>query len=136
MSDFKKLEVWRKAHALVLNVHRTTARMRKGDIVALGGQIMRAAMSIPTNVVEGNGQESPKEFGRFLRFSLNPSSELEYHLILAKDLKTISRTDFDSLSAQTIEVRRMLYGLRRALIASGKSRAQGGQAKQTEIWLH
>jgi len=115
MSDFKKLLVWRKAHALVLNVHRTTVKMRKGEIAALRGQMMRAAMSIPTNVVEGNGQETPKEFARFVRFSLNSSSELEYHLILARELRGISQTDFDSLSAQTIEVRRMLYGLRRRL---------------------
>jgi len=127
VSDFKKLDVWRKGHALVLNVQRTTARMRKGEIAALRGQMMRAAMSIPTNIVEGNGQESKKEFVRFLGFSLNSSSELEYHLILARDLKGISQTDFDSLSAQTIEVRRMLYGLRRTLLKPGKKRAQDGQ---------
>ena len=98
MSDFRKLLVWRKGHALVLNVHRTTVKMRKGEIAALRGQMMRAAMSIPTNVVEGNGQETPKEFARFVRFSLNSSSELEYHLILAKDLRGISQADFDSLS--------------------------------------
>jgi len=89
--------------------------MRKGEIAALRGQMMRAAMSIPTNVVEGNGQDTPKEFARFVRFSLNSSSELEYHLILARDLRGITPGDFDSLSAQTIEVRRMLYGLRRKL---------------------
>ncbi|HEV7388691.1 MAG TPA: four helix bundle protein [Gemmatimonadaceae bacterium] len=127
MSDFKKLDVWRKGHALVLNVHRTTARMRKGEVAALRGQMMRAAMSIPTNIVEGNGQEGPKEFARFIRFSLNSSSELEYHLILARDLKAISTTDFDSLSAQAIEVRRMLYGLRRTLVAAPKKRGRNGQ---------
>src|SRR5204863_8718195 len=104
-----------KAHALVLNVHRTSSKMRKGEIAALRGQMMRAAMSIPTNVVEGNGQETPKEFARFVGFSRNSSAELEYHLILARDLRGISQTDFDSLAAQTIEVRRMLYGLRRKL---------------------
>ena len=115
MSDFKKLLVWRKGHALVLNVHRTSIKVRGSDIAALRSQMMRAAMSIPTNLVEGNGQKTPKEFARFVRFSLNSSSELEYHLILAKDLRAITPTDFDSLSAQTIEVRRMLYGLRRRL---------------------
>jgi len=120
MSDFKKLEVWRKGHALVLNVQRITAKMRRGEIAALRGQMMRAAMSIPTNIVEGNSQESSKEFVRFLGFSLNSSSELEYHLILARDLSGISQSDFNSLSAQTIEIRRMLYGLRRMLRGSGK----------------
>jgi len=128
MSDFKKLEVWRKGHALVLNVQRTTAKMRRGEIAALRGQMMRAAMSIPTNIVEGNGQESPKEFVRFLGFSLNSSSELEYHLILARDLSGISQSDFDSLSAQTIEIRRMLYGLRRTLIGTRKKREPNGHS--------
>jgi len=129
MSDFKKLDVWRKGHALVLNVQRTTAKMRKGEIAALRGQMMRAAMSIPTNIVEGNSQESRKEFVRFLGYSLNSSTELEYHLILARDLKGINQTDFDSLTAQTIEIRRMLYGLRRSL--TGKKRAPKGQSAVT-----
>ena len=89
---------------------------------------MRAAMSIPTNIVEGNSQESPKEFVRFLGFSLNSSSELEYHLILARDLRGISQSDFDSLSAQTIEIRRMLYGLRRTLRGSEKKRERNGHS--------
>jgi len=115
VSDFKKLLVWRKGHALVLNVHRVAVKIRGVEIASLRNQMMRAAMSIPTNLVEGNGQESSKEFARFVRFSLNSSSELEYHLILAKDLNAITHTDFESLSAQTVEVRRMLYGLRRKL---------------------
>ena len=77
--------------------------------------MIRAAMSIPTNVVEGNGQESAQQFARFVRFSLNSSSELEYHLIVARDARAITATDFDSLSTQTVEVRKMLYGLLRHL---------------------
>jgi four helix bundle protein len=76
----------------------------------------RAAMSIPTNVVEGTSQQSAREFARFVRFALNSSSELEYHLIVARDFGAISRTDFDSLSSQTIEVRKMLHGLVRTLM--------------------
>ena len=72
---------------------------------------MRASMSIPTNIVEGTGQQSGKEFGRFIRFALNSSSELEYHLTVARDTQAIQAVDFDSLSAQTIEVRKMLHGL-------------------------
>ena len=115
MSDFKNLKVWRKAHALALNVHRVALRIRGAEFVSLRGQMIRASFSIPTNIVEGNGQESPQQFARFVRFSLNSTSELEYHLIVARDARAITATDFDSLSSQTVEVRKMLYGLLRHL---------------------
>ena len=129
MSDFKTLKVWRKAHALALNVHRVAVGMRGADNVALRSHLIRAAMSIPANIVEGTGQKSAREFGRFVRFALNSTSELEYHLIVARDTRAISRTDFDSLSSQTIEVRKMLHGLLRTLMTSGpriaKTKSQG-----------
>ena len=115
MSDFKNLKVWRKAHALALNAHSAAVRIRGAEFVSLRSQIIRAAFSIPTNVVEGNGQQSAQQFARFVRFSLNSTSELEYHLIAARDVRAIKATDFDSLSAQTVEVRKMLYGLLRHL---------------------
>lgn len=111
MGDFKKLHVWRKAHALALNAHRVAAKIRGAELVSLRSQIVRAAMSIPTNIVEGRGQKSPREQSRFLRFAINSSSELEYHIIAARDLRAISRSDFVSLLSQLIEVRKMLHGL-------------------------
>jgi four helix bundle protein len=86
--------------------------------------MMRAAMSIPTNIVEGTGQESGKEFCRFLSIALKSSSELEYHFILAHDLRVMSRGDFESLSAQVVEVRKMLYGLRSRVLGSEKAKSQ------------
>jgi len=74
-------------------------------------------MSVPTNIVEGTGQRSGREFGRFLDIALKSTSELEYHLILAREIRTISLSDFESLSAQAIEVRKMLYGLRARVVA-------------------
>jgi four helix bundle protein len=74
-------------------------------------------MSIPTNIVEGNGQRTKPEFGRFLRIALNSASELEYHLIIARDVQLISASDFVALSTQTIEVRKMIHGLLRHLNA-------------------
>jgi four helix bundle protein len=112
MSDFKKLTVWRKAHGLALNVHHAVARMRSADQVSLRSQMLRAAMSIPTNIVEGSGQESGKEFGRFLSIPLRSTSELEYHLIFAESIQAIARNEFESLVAQLVEVRKMLYSLR------------------------
>ena len=111
VSDFKKLHVWRKAHALAVHAHRVATGMRRSQDQSLRGQIIRAAISIPANIVEGIRQESEKEFARFLRIALNSGCELEYHLILAGDIGAMSQRDADSLLKECIEVRRMLHGL-------------------------
>jgi four helix bundle protein len=121
VSDFKKLEVWRKAHALVLDVHRVATRIRGSDNAALRSQIIRAAMSIPTNIVEGTGQKTGKEFARFIGFALNSASELDYHLIVARDLRLISTSDFEPLSSRTVEVRKMLHGLQNTVLTTPRT---------------
>ena len=124
VSDYKKLSVWRKAHALALNVHRVAVKLRGTEYASLRSQMMRASMSIPTNIVEGVGQESRKEFARFLRFALNSSSELEYHITVAHAIEAIEAADFDSLIAQTIEVRKMLHGLLKRVTSDTRKQAQ------------
>ena len=111
MSDFKKLHVWQKAHALALHAHRIATGIRRSHDIALRSQIIRAAMSIPANIVEGRRQESEKEFARFLRIALNSGCELEYHLIVARDVGVMTESDSASLLAETIEVRKMIHGL-------------------------
>jgi four helix bundle protein len=115
MADFAKLHVWRKAHALMLNVHRTCAGIRGARYAGLRSQMFRAAMSIPTNIVEGRGQKSDKDFARFLGYALNSTAELKYHLIIARDIRAIPLEDFNSLMAQAIEVEKMLHGFIRSL---------------------
>jgi len=115
VSDFKKLHVWQKAHALSLCVDRVCKKIRGSRYASLRNQLFRAATSIPANIAEGRRQESEKEFARFLKYALNSSSELEYHLILALDTKAISEKDFRSLVTQTIRVRKMLYALLKCL---------------------
>jgi four helix bundle protein len=72
-------------------------------------------MSIPANIVEGRRQDSERDFARFLRYSLNSAYELEYHLMLAKDINVISEADARSLLADVVEVTRMLHGLLRRI---------------------
>jgi four helix bundle protein len=115
MSDFKKLHVWQKAHALALSVDRACKRIRGSQYASLRNQLFRAATSIPANIAEGRRQTSEKEFRRFLTIALNSSSELEYHLILARDIRVIPESEFVSLVAQTITVRKMLYALIRCI---------------------
>ncbi|MFL5552836.1 MAG: four helix bundle protein [Gemmatimonadaceae bacterium] len=121
MSDFRKLKVWGKSHALALNAISVAKKIRGSESSALRMQMIRAAMSIPTNIVEGSGQESSKEFGRFLSIAIKSSSELEYHLVLAADLQVITKNDFASLTDQTVETRKMLYTLRSRVVASAKN---------------
>jgi four helix bundle protein len=115
MSDFKTLQVWQRAHALSLNVDRACRAIRLPMYVSLRNQLFRASMSISANIAEGTGQRSRKEFGRFVRIALNSCSEVEHHLIVARDLNAIPDSTFDSLVAQTITVRKMLYGLAKML---------------------
>ena len=115
MADFKNLLVWRKAHALSLNVHRTTSSIRGLGAVSLRSQMVRAAMSVAANIVEGSARKSDADFARFVKIALASTTELEYHLIVGRDSRLLTKSDFHSLSAQTIEVRRMLYGLLRRL---------------------
>ncbi len=111
MADFKKLLVWQRAHDLNLRVSRAATKIRDVPYLTLRSQMVRAALSIPANIVEGRGQSTDAHFARFLRISLNSSSELEYHLITARDLGAISVQLFNSLLGDLVEVRRMLHGL-------------------------
>jgi len=121
VSDFKKLKVWRKAHSLALSVRRVARSIRGADNASLRNQLIRAAMSIPTNIVEGTGQKTGKEFARFIGIALNSASELEYHLIMARDDRVIKTNDVESLLSRTIEVRKMLHGLQNAVLASPRT---------------
>ncbi|HMG13286.1 MAG TPA: four helix bundle protein [Gemmatimonadaceae bacterium] len=124
MSDYRKLLVWQKAHALALDAHRTAARIRGSQYAPFRSQIIRAALSIPANIVEGREQKSDAGFARFLRIALGSASELEYHLTAAHDIKAISTGDYDRLSRQVVEVRRMLHGLIRRLEAGARKQSQ------------
>jgi four helix bundle protein len=123
VADFAKLHVWRKAHALALNVHNVATGIRGGSYASLRSQMIRAAMSIPANIVEGKGQKSGREFARFLGYAINSSSELEYHLVVARDFRVITLVECTPLLDQLIEVRRMLYGLQKRVQERDRSPA-------------
>src|SRR5881398_1178614 len=93
MADFKKLDVWQKAHALALSIDRMCKRIRASQYYSLRNQIFTAALSIPANVAEGRRKTSEKEFVRFLGIALSSASELESHLIFAQDAKIIAKSE-------------------------------------------
>lgn len=108
MKDFRKLEVWGKAHLLVLGVYKATTSFPKEELYGLTSQIRRSGTSIPANIAEGCGREGDAEFSRFLQISLGSTIELEYHLLLAHDLQLLIDKDYDNLNNQVGEVRKML----------------------------
>jgi four helix bundle protein len=111
MGNFKKLRVWRKSHALTLNVHRVASTIRGSQFAPLRSQMIRTAMSVSANIVEGREQKSEREFARFLGYALASTSELEHHLLVARDLRAIREADHASSLEQLIDVRKMLHGL-------------------------
>src|SRR5688500_4840829 len=119
MSDFKNLKVWQKAQTLALDTHRVACKIRGSSRSGMRTQMINAAMSVPTNIVESRGQRTAREACRYLRMSLNSATELEYYLLTAADLKAISRPQCLTLTSQLVEVRKMLYRLIRALSIRG-----------------
>ncbi len=115
MADFKKLEVFHKAHGLALKVIRLSASLRGPIALTLKGQIVRAALSVPTNIVEGSVRGSDRDYARFVKISIGSLSELEYHLMVARDTRLITETGFESLYDQVVDVRKMLTGFHRRL---------------------
>lgn len=117
MQNFRNLVVWQKAHALVLQVYAFSATLRDPVAFRLRDQITRAAMSIPANLAEGCGRTGDRELRRFVRVALGSASELEYHLLLARDLGLLEVSAYERLTAGTVEVKRMLSGLAAHLTA-------------------
>src|SRR5438093_3118243 len=108
MKDFRKLQVWAKAHQLALTLYHVTASFPRDETDGLSSQIRRAASSIPSNIAEGCGREGDAELSRFCIIARGSARELEYQLLLARDLKLIPPNDYEHLSQQTVEIKRML----------------------------
>lgn len=115
MQDFKKLQVWKKSHELTLEVYNFTAKFPREERFGLIDQMRRSSASIPTNIAEGCGRGSNPDFIKFLNYSMGSASELEYQLLLAKDLNYLSTEAYSSLNPKVTEIKRMLAGFIRTL---------------------
>jgi four helix bundle protein len=115
--SFRDLQVWDKAHRLTLAVYSATAPFPKEEVYGLTSQIRRAASSIPANIAEGCGRGSTADFVRFLHIAAGSASELEYHLLLACELKMLDGPNYGNLNAQVTEVKRMLSRFTQKLTA-------------------
>ena len=110
MQDFRDLTVWRKAHALVLVVYETSQSFPKAEMFGLTSQMRRAAASIAANLAEGCGR-TRREFAHFVQLAFGSANELEYHLLLACDLKYLSAVEYDEQLRDVHEVKKMLSAL-------------------------
>jgi four helix bundle protein len=106
------LEVWKRAHELVLAAYRITEGFPRSETFGLSSQIRRAASSIPTNLAEGCGR-TQAEFARFVQIALGSACELEYELLLVRDLGLITIDVYASTNDQMSDVKRMLQALLR-----------------------
>ena len=123
MYPFRKLSVWRRAHALALSVHEVTERNDRGRHVSLIGQTRKASCSIAATIVTGSAQPTSPQFAAYLTTALTSARQLDYHVLLARDLGVIPLADYTRLEARIDQVCRMLAVLRkRVLESSGHSR--------------
>lgn len=111
MRDFRKLKVWERSHDLALAVYKETAAFPKDELYGLTSQLRRACASIPANIAEGCGRSGPAELSRYLHIAMGSASELEYFLLLGRDLGLLEAAQYEPLAGEVIEVKRMLTSL-------------------------
>lgn len=108
MRDFHKLMIWQRSHQLTLKVYHVSKSFPNEELYGLTSQLRRAVASIPTNIAEGCGRNSNKDFAHFLQIAIGSASEVEYELLLAKELNYISVSDYQLLVDETVAVRKMI----------------------------
>jgi four helix bundle protein len=108
MKDFRDLKVWERGHKLTLEIYKITSGFPREEMYGLTSQMRRSCASIPTNIAEGCGRSRDTELARFLEIAIGSTSELEYLLLLSRDLELIHEADFTVLMAEAIEVKKML----------------------------
>lgn len=120
MGDYRRPEVWQRAHSLVPEVYAMTAEFPPEERFGLTGQMRRAAISVAANIAEGSGRGSDADFARFIRMSAGSVNELEYHSSLAQDLGLVAADRPARAASGCEQVRRMLARLLERLAAGDR----------------
>jgi len=115
MNNLKELKIWNKAIDLAVDVYKATSTFPTDERFGLTSQSRRAAVYIPSNIAEGAGRNSPKEFNNFLGISNGSCYELETQLIIANKLELLNNEILDSLLLQIDELQKMTYGFQQML---------------------
>jgi|ERR1700678_33970 four helix bundle protein len=111
MKDLRRLRVWEKVHGLTLDIYRVTARFPREEMYGLTSQMRRCSASMGANIAEGCGKQGNNELHRFLYIASGSASELDYHLLLARDLMYLNEKDYQRMDQSLAEARRMLTAL-------------------------
>lgn len=111
MDNFRNLIVWKRGVELATEVYKKTVNFPKFELYGLTSQIRRSAVSISSNIAEGAGRRSKKEFANFLGISYGSACELETQLLIARNLEYLSEQDFEKLFDEVNEIQKMLYVL-------------------------
>lgn len=111
MKDFRALQVWEKAHRLTLDVYTVTRSFPREELYGLTSQMRRCSASIGANIAEGCGKRGNNEFQRFLQIASGSASELDYHILLARDLALLPSADYARLEKDLSTLRKMLTSL-------------------------
>lgn len=109
MRNFQELSIWQRSHSLTLKFYSASQNFPKDEMFGITSQMRRSSSSIPTNIADGCGRNSNPELKRFLTIASGSASELEYQLILSKDLKYLSEKTSKELQNELIEIRKMIY---------------------------
>jgi four helix bundle protein len=110
MIDFKELNVWRESKHLAILIYKLTESFPKHELFGLTNQMRRAAVSIPSNIAEGNGRRSNKDKIQFIYIARGSLFELETQVILSVELTFISQEHFHNLNLQILNCRRLING--------------------------
>lgn len=120
MRDYKKLEVWKKAHEQYMFVKKNIAsKFPKEERFELTSQLLRASLSIPLNIAEGCGRYTDKDFAHFLDTSLGSNNEVDYCCFAAVELKYITEEEYNIVNKLINETRAMLIGFLKYLRNGG-----------------
>lgn len=114
MHKLENLKIWSKAIELAKDVYEVTSKYPNEEKYGLISQMRRASVSIPSNIAEGAGRKSNKEFAYFLSVSNGSAFELQTQLIISNKLKLINDEDFNSLVQKTVELQKMNYGFNKS----------------------
>lgn len=120
MRIFKELQVWQKAHRLTLDLYGATKDFPTEERFGLQSQLRRAAVSICSNIAEGCGRGGEREFAHFLNMANGSASEVEYQLLLAKDLGHLTEDKHRNLEERVQEVGKMLTSFIRSIDKEGR----------------
>jgi four helix bundle protein len=121
MQDFRNLKVWRTAHSMTLDAYDLTRGFPKEEMFGLTSQIRRACASIGANIAEGCGRKTDADTAKFFQIAMGSASEVQYHVLLAHDLKLMNHENYIRLNRQVLEVKRMLASLLVKVRASASS---------------